>query len=48
MICQFKVLTEISHTWTTMEFSYEEHHRTGTPLLKLDEELIEILDDNQV
>ncbi|XP_032902051.1 dynein heavy chain 11, axonemal [Amblyraja radiata] len=43
-----KVLTEISHTWTTMEFSYEEHHRTGTPLLKLDEELIEILDDNQV
>uniref|UniRef100_UPI00398EA260 dynein axonemal heavy chain 11-like isoform X1 n=2 Tax=Pristiophorus japonicus TaxID=55135 RepID=UPI00398EA260 len=43
-----KVLTEISHTWTTMEFSYEKHHRTSTPLLKFDEELIEILDDNQV
>ncbi|XP_038653360.1 dynein heavy chain 11, axonemal-like isoform X2 [Scyliorhinus canicula] len=43
-----KVLTEISYTWTTMEFSYEEHHRTGTPLLKFDEELIEILDDSQV
>ncbi|XP_078394996.1 dynein axonemal heavy chain 11-like [Cetorhinus maximus] len=43
-----KVLTEISYSWTTMEFSYEEHHRTGTPLLKFDEELIEILDDSQV
>uniref|UniRef100_A0A4W3JPZ5 Dynein axonemal heavy chain 11 n=1 Tax=Callorhinchus milii TaxID=7868 RepID=A0A4W3JPZ5_CALMI len=43
-----KVLTEISQTWTTMEFSYEKHHRTATPLLKSDEELIETLDDNQV
>ncbi|XP_060681399.1 dynein axonemal heavy chain 11-like isoform X1 [Hemiscyllium ocellatum] len=43
-----KVLSEISYTWTTMEFSYEQHHRTGTPLLKFDEELIEILDDSQV
>nr|XP_006007896.1 PREDICTED: dynein heavy chain 11, axonemal [Latimeria chalumnae] len=43
-----KVLTEITQTWTTMEFSYEEHHRTGTPLLKSDEELFETLDDNQV
>uniref|UniRef100_S4RSK5 Dynein heavy chain linker domain-containing protein n=1 Tax=Petromyzon marinus TaxID=7757 RepID=S4RSK5_PETMA len=43
-----KVLTEIRQTWTAMEFSYEQHHRTGTPLLKSDEELIETLEENQV
>eukprot|EP00061_Rhincodon_typus_P015039 g42491.t1 len=48
VLMKLNVLTEISYTWTTMEFSYEEHHRTGTPLLKFDEELIEILDDSQV
>ncbi|RXM32245.1 Dynein heavy chain 11, axonemal [Acipenser ruthenus] len=43
-----KVLTEINQTWSTMEFSYEEHYRTRAPLLKSDEELIETLEDNQV
>ncbi|XP_043549538.1 dynein axonemal heavy chain 11 isoform X1 [Chiloscyllium plagiosum] len=43
-----KVLTEISQTWSVMEFSYETHHSTGTPLLKSDENLIETLEDNQV
>ncbi|XP_051791984.1 LOW QUALITY PROTEIN: dynein axonemal heavy chain 11 [Erpetoichthys calabaricus] len=43
-----KVLKEISQTWTTMEFSYEEHYRTRILLLKPDEELVEILEDNQV
>uniref|UniRef100_A0A8C8VJF2 Dynein axonemal heavy chain 11 n=1 Tax=Pelusios castaneus TaxID=367368 RepID=A0A8C8VJF2_9SAUR len=43
-----KILTEISQTWTTMEFCYEEHHRTRTPLLKSDELLFETLENNQV
>uniref|UniRef100_H3ASB2 Dynein, axonemal, heavy polypeptide 9 like n=1 Tax=Latimeria chalumnae TaxID=7897 RepID=H3ASB2_LATCH len=43
-----KVLTEIDHTWSVMEFSYEQHLSTGTPLLKSDENLIETLEDNQV
>ncbi|KAJ8415860.1 hypothetical protein AAFF_G00404170 [Aldrovandia affinis] len=42
-----KVLSEICQTWTTMEFSYEEHYRTSTPLLKSDEDLIETLEENQ-
>ncbi|XP_031749733.1 dynein heavy chain 11, axonemal [Xenopus tropicalis] len=42
-----KVLSEINHTWSIMEFSYEKHP-TGTPLLKSDENLIETLEDNQV
>ncbi|XP_027272227.1 dynein heavy chain 11, axonemal isoform X2 [Cricetulus griseus] len=43
-----KVITEVSHTWETLEFSYETHHRTGTPLLKSDEQLFETLEHNQV
>ncbi|XP_029444925.1 dynein heavy chain 11, axonemal [Rhinatrema bivittatum] len=43
-----KILAEISQTWLTLEFSYEVHHRTGTPLLKSDEQLFETLDNNQV
>ncbi|KAG6939918.1 dynein axonemal heavy chain 11, partial [Chelydra serpentina] len=43
-----KILTEISQTWATMEFFYEEHHRTRTPLLKSDEQLFETLESNQV
>ncbi|KAM4874879.1 dynein axonemal heavy chain 11 [Thomomys bottae] len=43
-----KVITEISQTWATMEFSYEVHYRTGIPLLKFDEQLFEILEHNQV
>ncbi|EMP26627.1 Dynein heavy chain 11, axonemal [Chelonia mydas] len=43
-----KILTEISQTWANMEFCYEEHHRTRTPLLKSDEQLFEALENNQV
>ncbi|XP_067892376.1 dynein axonemal heavy chain 11 [Heterodontus francisci] len=43
-----KVLAEISQIWNVMEFSYEKHYSTGTPLLKSDENLIETLEDNQV
>ncbi|XP_033023836.1 dynein heavy chain 11, axonemal-like [Lacerta agilis] len=43
-----KALMEINQTWGVMDFSYEEHHSTGTPLLKSDENLIETLEDNQV
>ncbi|XP_076826869.1 dynein axonemal heavy chain 11 [Brachyhypopomus gauderio] len=43
-----KVLTEIRQTWSLMEFTYEEHLRTSTPLLKCDDDLIEMLEDHQV
>ncbi|KAL1791277.1 dynein heavy chain 11, axonemal [Sigmodon hispidus] len=43
-----EVITEVRHTWETLEFSYEAHHRTGTPLLKSDEQLFETLEHNQV
>lgn len=43
-----QILTEISQTWANMEFCYEEHHRTRTPLLKSDEQLFEALENNQV
>uniref|UniRef100_A0A3B3RIQ7 Dynein axonemal heavy chain 17 n=1 Tax=Paramormyrops kingsleyae TaxID=1676925 RepID=A0A3B3RIQ7_9TELE len=43
-----KVLTELNTTWRGMKFQYEPHHRTNVPLIKSDEELIEILEDNQV
>ncbi|XP_070581054.1 dynein beta chain, ciliary-like isoform X2 [Ptychodera flava] len=43
-----KVLRELDTTWSTMEFEYESHARTGTPTLKSSEELIETLEDNQV
>ncbi|XP_068103478.1 dynein beta chain, ciliary-like [Hyperolius riggenbachi] len=43
-----KVLVEMNHTWSTMQFSYEKHPATGTPLLKSDENLIETLEENQV
>ncbi|KAL6489651.1 hypothetical protein MHYP_G00033920 [Metynnis hypsauchen] len=43
-----KLLGEISQTWALMEFAYEEHFRTCTPLLKCDDELIERLEEHQV
>ncbi|TPX33478.1 hypothetical protein SmJEL517_g03633 [Synchytrium microbalum] len=43
-----KILNDLTKTWTTMEFTYEIHESTKTPLLKSSEELIETLEDNQV
>uniref|UniRef100_A0A8C0VE51 Dynein axonemal heavy chain 17 n=1 Tax=Cyanistes caeruleus TaxID=156563 RepID=A0A8C0VE51_CYACU len=43
-----KVLNALDTTWATMEFEYEPHSRTQLPLLKMDELLIETLEDNQM
>ncbi|NWV39884.1 DYH17 protein, partial [Grantiella picta] len=43
-----KVLNALDTTWDTMEFEYEPHSRTQLPLLKMDEVLIETLEDNQM
>ncbi|NXK40473.1 DYH17 protein, partial [Piprites chloris] len=43
-----KVLNTLDTTWAAMQFEYEPHSRTGLPLLKADELLIETLEDNQV
>ncbi|XP_062848433.1 dynein axonemal heavy chain 11 [Trichomycterus rosablanca] len=43
-----KILGEISQTWSRMEFSYEEHFRTSAPVLKCDDEVLELLEDHQV
>ncbi|XP_016013564.2 dynein heavy chain 9, axonemal isoform X3 [Rousettus aegyptiacus] len=43
-----KTLKELQTTWASMEFQYELHPRTNIPLLHLDEDLIEVLEDNQV
>ncbi|KFO10722.1 Dynein heavy chain 17, axonemal, partial [Balearica regulorum gibbericeps] len=43
-----KVLNTLDITWATMRFEHEPHARTGIVLLKSDETLIEMLEDNQV
>nr|XP_036860812.1 dynein heavy chain 9, axonemal-like [Manis javanica] len=43
-----KTLKELRATWASMEFQYEPHLRTNVPLLRSDEGLIEVLEDNQV
>lgn len=43
-----KVLKELQATWVGMEFQYEPHPRTSIPLLRSNEDLIEVLEDNQV
>ncbi|XP_063266171.1 dynein axonemal heavy chain 17 [Prinia subflava] len=43
-----KVLNALDKTWETVEFEYEPHSRTQLPLLKMDEVLIETLEDNQM
>jgi len=43
-----KSLIEFDVTWNTMKFEYLPHSRTKYHLLKVSEELIGILEDNQV
>lgn len=43
-----KVISDLSKTWDVLEFSYEIHESTQTPLIRTSEELIETLEDNQV
>eukprot|EP01135_Chromosphaera_perkinsii_P002940 Nk52_evm51s230 gene=Nk52_evmTU51s230 len=43
-----KVLGEMEKTWSAMEFTFDKHEGTGTPLLQSSDELVEALEDNQV
>lgn len=43
-----KTLSELKNTWANLEFDKDVHERTGMKVLKIDEETIEILEDNQV
>lgn len=43
-----KVLKELNDTWNNLDFGKELHDRTKLNILKIDEETIEILEDNQV
>ena len=43
-----KVLKELNATWNNMVFDTEVHVRTNTTVIRANEELIEILEDNQV
>lgn len=43
-----KVLKELHNTWDTLEFVKEMHERTKLNVLKISEETIEMLEENQV
>ncbi|VVC32244.1 Hypothetical protein CINCED_3A002285 [Cinara cedri] len=43
-----KSLKEFTEIWSTMQFEYVSHPRTKVNLLRVREELIEVLEDNQV
>ncbi|XP_057654279.1 dynein beta chain, ciliary-like [Diorhabda carinulata] len=43
-----KVLKELNATWSVMEFDFETHERTKLRILRLGEEVIEMLEENQV
>ena len=43
-----KVLKELYDIWSTLEFGKELHERTKLYILKIEEENIETLEDNQV
>lgn len=43
-----KVLKELHNTWDTLEFDKETHERTKLSILKISEETIETLEENQV
>lgn len=43
-----KVLNDINETWNNLQFDYELHQKRQIKLLRVSEELIETLDDNQM
>lgn len=43
-----KVLKELHSTWDTLEFGKETHERTKLSLLKISDETIEVLEENEV
>ena len=43
-----KALKELATVWGTLSFEYDHHQRTGYKVLRISEELVEILEENQV
>lgn len=43
-----KLLKELTNTWSDLEFNTEIHERTSLNLLKINDETIETLEENQV
>jgi dynein heavy chain, axonemal len=43
-----KVLKDLRHTWANMSLDFEEHTRTHLKVLRISEEVIETLEENQV
>ncbi|XP_055341295.1 LOW QUALITY PROTEIN: dynein beta chain, ciliary-like [Paramacrobiotus metropolitanus] len=43
-----KTLRDLNTTWTDLQFEIEVHHRTGTQLVKMSDELVETLEENQM
>lgn len=43
-----KIIKELTNTWANLEFDKEFHERSKLNTLKISEETIEILEDNQV
>eukprot|EP00041_Stephanoeca_diplocostata_P039521 m.1633795 g.1633795 ORF g.1633795 m.1633795 type:complete len:4492 (+) comp25411_c0_seq1:204-13679(+) len=43
-----KMLDELQETWSQMTFEFDSHKRTQLPQVKVSEEMIETLEDNQV
>jgi len=43
-----KMISELETTWASMNFEWDSHKRTGLAQVKVAEEVIEVLEDNQV
>jgi hypothetical protein len=43
-----KMIGELETTWANMNLTWDEHKRTGLAQVKVAEEVIEVLEDNQV
>ena len=43
-----KLISELNSQWNMMNFTKETHNRTGCCLLRANEEMIELLEENQV
>jgi dynein heavy chain, axonemal len=43
-----KTLRELKTTWANLQFDIEFHIRTGIELIRLNDELVETLEENQV
>ena len=43
-----KILSELDTTWAGFDLEYAPHKRRGVPQVKVAEEMVEVLEDNQV